>query len=123
MVRSCLPEYATIGRRIEVTDDLNSILVECAKLRGCYPLMHRTLSELDWFCKAIIHGWTQYDQYQMDEMLTEYPDAWSMWSYARDEKESIKNRWNAAYEYGDNELIHLARAFLDYCRTTYMGEA
>jgi hypothetical protein len=91
-------QAARVGRE-KMTDDLNSILVECAKLRGCYPLMHRTLSEFDWFCKAVIHGWTQYDQYQMDEMLTEYP-----------------------YEWGDDELIHLARAFLDYCRTTYTGD-
>jgi hypothetical protein len=39
-----------------VSDPLNDILVECCKLRGCYPLMHRTLHEFNWFCNCAIGG-------------------------------------------------------------------
>jgi len=39
-----------------VSDPLNDILVECCKLRGCYPLMHRTLHEFNWFCSCVIWG-------------------------------------------------------------------
>ena len=37
-------------------DTLNDILIECARLRGCYPLMHRILDEFCWFCDAAISG-------------------------------------------------------------------
>jgi hypothetical protein len=39
-----------------VIDTLNDILVECCKLRGCYPLMHRTLHEFNWFCNLRDRG-------------------------------------------------------------------
>jgi len=101
--------------------DLNDILVECAQLRNCYPLMHRTLSEFNWFCSTIIFGWTEFDQYEMDKILREYPGLWSFWSDARDEKEAIGNRWHGAYEPCEDELVRLARAFREYCEEQYGG--
>ena len=39
-----------------MTDPLNDILVDCARMRGSYPLMHRTLNEFAWFCSCAIWG-------------------------------------------------------------------
>jgi hypothetical protein len=83
--------------------------------------MHRTLREFEWFCSTCIFGWTQYDQCEMDEILREWPDGWSLWSDARDEKEAIANRWHRAYQYGDDELIRFAEVFREYCREQYEG--
>lgn len=43
-------------------DTLNDILIECARLRGCYPLMHRILDEFCWFCDAAISGFVSDDK-------------------------------------------------------------
>lgn len=77
-------------------DRLNDILVECAKLRGCYPLVHRTLRQFNWFCRAVIFG-------------------------GNNEENRLKERFNKQYyDYGDGlELIRLGEAFLVYCRGRY----
>lgn len=36
--------------------DVNEILMECARLRGCYPLVRRTLSEFNWFISTRWHN-------------------------------------------------------------------
>ena len=100
-------------------DTLSDILIECASLRCCYPLMHRTLREFDWFVTCCIWGWTEVDQYQMDEHLREYPDGWAAMVDQREQVRRIRNRWGDAYHYGEDELIRLARAFLEYCREEY----
>lgn len=78
-------------------DTLNDILIECARLRGCYPLMHRTLHEFDWFCSAVIWG-----------KLSD-----------NEEERMIYETYNYAFTNNDDELIKLAEAFLDYCRKEY----
>ncbi len=100
-------------------DALNDILIECAKVRNCYPLMHRTLSEFDWFCRTCIWGWTQTDQFEMDKIFTEYPQYVALLTDAQKEKEGIQAKWGDAYQYGDDELIRFARAFLEYCHEQY----
>ena len=102
-------------------EDLNDILIGCAQIRGCYPLMHRTLSEFSWFCKTCIYGWTDMDQYEMDEIITKFPDMWNLWSDAKGEKDHIKDTWGSAYNWGDAELINLAKAFREYCHEQYDG--
>ena len=102
-------------------EDLNTILIDCSQIRRCYPLMHRTLSEFDWFCRTAIYGWSSFDQYEMDKILIEFPDGWKLWSDAREEKEHVKDKWGSAYNWGDAELINLAKAFREYCHEQYDG--
>ena len=78
-------------------DTLNDILIECARLRGCYPLIHRTLVEFCWFCDAAICGFISEDE----------------------EERRIYETYNYAFTNNDDELIKLAEAFLDYCRKEY----
>lgn len=78
-------------------DTFNDILIECAKLRGCYPFMHRTLDEFNWFCGAVIWG-----------------------KLFKDDKErEICVKYNEYYVHGDSELIVLAKVFLEYCKEEY----
>lgn len=78
-------------------DTLNDILIECARLRGCYPLMHRILDEFCWFCDAAISGFVSDDK----------------------EERRIYVTYNYAITNNVDELIKLAEAFLDYCKKKY----
>lgn len=100
-------------------ETLNDILVECAKLRGSYPLMHRTLREFSWFCSTCIFGWTQFDQVEMDTFITDFPRHAHLWANAQKEKDDIQAKWGPEYQLGDSELILFARAFLEYCHQEY----
>jgi hypothetical protein len=102
--------------------DLNQILVECAKLRGCYPLMHRTLHEFNWFVNVVIWGWTYYDDWRK-ESCKKYDDFnEQFWIDQRKEYERIHERWNDQYNCDENELITLICAFLEYCQEEYSEE-
>ncbi|MDD3967105.1 MAG: hypothetical protein PHP63_08690 [Candidatus Marinimicrobia bacterium] len=99
-------------------DDLNEILTECAQLRGCYPLMHRTLHEFDWFASCVIFGWTQFEEYTAKEHIKKHPEAEKAMQEKKEEYQKIFNKWHGAVTY-DNELIALAKAFREYCHEEY----
>ena len=103
-------------------DELNEILIECAKLRGCYPLMHRTLHEFEWFVTVVIWGWSFSDVVRMgeDRKSSDYTE--QFWIDQMKEYERIHNRWNHAYTCSENDLINEARAFLEYCQEEYGEE-
>jgi len=104
-----------------MTDALNDILIECCKLRGCYPLMHRTLFEFSEFCEGAIFGVTEYHNYLVNETEKNYPGT-PFVAIRKEERERarrIHERWHDWYVYGDDELLKLAEAFLTYCREQY----
>lgn len=103
-------------------DELNEILIECAKLRGCYPLMHRTLHQFNWFVGVLIWGWTQYDDYRMERCRTHEDFNEQFWIDQRKEYERIHERWNSAYTCSENDLINEALAFLEYCQEEYNND-
>ncbi|MFA5407379.1 MAG: hypothetical protein WC343_01250 [Bacilli bacterium] len=106
-----------------MTDTLNDILVECARLRGCYPLMHRTLHEFDWFCSCAIFGAEAILGY---EILRAENGGDSKHATALRDRQTTENgiraRFKSHYSYGDDELVRLAEAFLVYCREEYADE-
>jgi hypothetical protein len=108
---------------VGVIDTLNDILVECCKLRGCYPLMHRTLHEFNWFCNCAIGGAGPFID---GEIATAEADGDEALAGAlrdrRNEENAIQNRFGEWYSHGSNELIRLAEAFLIYCREQYGDE-
>ena len=83
-----------------MSDDLNEILKECAKLRGVYPdLMHRTLNEFNWFVRAVI---------------------WGELTHVVDGGKRIYERWHNVTPINDGDsLICYAKAFLEYCKEEY----
>ncbi len=106
-----------------MTDRLNKILIECARLRGVYPLMHRTLHEFNWFCSAVIFGAGRDPVLESD---IREADARGDVDHAR----ALRSRHAAEtalnirfgdshYATGDDELILLAEAFIAYCREEY----
>jgi len=109
-------------------DPLNDILVECAKMRGCYPLIHRTLHEFDWFCTAVI--WGADPGLEAEAQKAEQNQNLYAASFLRERiaiEDGIKARFNREYYgYGDGhedeELIRLAEAFLVYCREQYLSQ-
>lgn len=103
-------------------DTLNEILIECAKLRGCYPLMHRTLHQFNWFVGVLVFGWTEYDKARMvhDSEVDGCHD--QFWTDMKAEYERIHERWYNAYTCSENDLINEARAFLEYCQEEYGEE-
>lgn len=100
-------------------DTLNDLLIACAQLRGCYPLLHRTLHEFNWFVTCCIWGWTEVDQVQMEEHVQLYPEGRAAMIDQRKKVQDIYDRWGVAYHFGGDELIRLALAFLEYCREEY----
>jgi hypothetical protein len=108
---------------VGVIDTLNDILVECCKLRGCYPLMHRTLHEFNWFCNCAIGGAGPFID---GEIATAEADGDEALAGAlkdrRNEENGIRDRFGERYSYGSDELIRLAEAFLIYCREQYGDE-
>lgn len=106
-----------------MSDSLNDILVECCKLRGCYPLMHRTLHEFNWFCSCVIWG---ADPLIDIEIIKAEADGDEVRVRAlkdrRNEENWIHYRFGEWYSHGSDELIRLAEAFLLYCREQYGDE-
>jgi hypothetical protein len=109
-------------------DPLNDILVECAKMRGCYPLIHRTLHEFAWFCSAVIWGADPGLEAEAQKAeQNQNPDVASFLRERIDIEDGIKARFNREYYgYGDGhedeELIRLAEAFRIYCQEQYLSQ-
>lgn len=103
-----------------MTDALNDILIECCKMRGCYPLMHRTLQEFNWFCSCAIWGGGPFID---SEIATAEADGDEALAGAlkdrRNEENRIRDRFGDRYSYGPDELIRLAEAFRVYCKEQY----
>ena len=104
-------------------DTLNDILVECCKLRGCFPLMHRTLHEFDWFVDAVIWGAGRLLEREIREAEEAGNDTLAQGLKAR---RDLENRLQARFKkkYYDCssdglELIRLAEAFQIYCKEQY----
>ncbi len=106
-----------------MTDTLNDILVACCKLRGCYPLMHRTLNEFNWFCDCVISGASPFLDIEIATAEADGDEARAMvLNDFRNEEDRILERFGEWYSPGSDELIRLAKAFLIYCREQYGGE-
>ena len=106
-----------------MTDRLNKILIECARLRGVYPLMHRTLNEFAWFCSCAISGAGPFIDGEIATAEADGDEALS--GLLRDRKhteDAIRDRFNERYIYGDDELIRFAEAFREWCREQYGDE-
>jgi len=107
-----------------ISDELNQILIECAKLRGCYPLMHRTLNEFNWFTTVVIFGWTSLDQYRMDESISKGCGTIEEWQEQKSKYQNLYIKYNDVYvdcEY-DQMLIKMAQAFKEYCEEEYAND-
>ncbi len=106
-----------------MSDTLNDILVECAQLRGCFPFMHRTLHEFNWFCSCAIWGSDRLLEHEIQQMTAlGNVDAAKYLTERRDLENSIRARFNTCYQSGPDELIRLAEAFLAYCREQYLSQ-
>ena len=106
-----------------MSDSLNDILVECAKMRGCYPLMHRTLHEFNWFCSCVIWGAGPLIDVEIDQAEADGDEVrLKALKDRRDEENEIRDRFGEYYSHGPDELIRLAKAFLIYCREQYGNE-
>lgn len=104
---------------VDNNSDLNAILVECAKLRGCYPLMNRITHQFNWFTNVLVFGWTKFDDYRIDHDRNSADFNNQFWAEQRQEYERIHTRWGSYYEHGDKALINVAKAFLEYCHEQY----
>ena len=106
-----------------MSDPLNDILVECCKLRGCYPLMHRTLNEFAWFCSCAIWGAGPFIDGEIATAEADGDEALAGFlKDRRDTENGIRYRFNDRYKYGADELIRFAEAFRIYCREQYGDE-
>ena len=106
-----------------MSDSLNDILVECCKLRGCYPLMHRTLHEFNWFCSCVIWGAGPLIDVEIKQAEANGDeDHVKALKDRRNEENAIHERFGEWYSHGSDELIRLAKAFLIYCREQYGNE-
>ena len=106
-----------------VSDPLNDILVECCKLRGCYPLMHRTRHEFNWFCSCVIWGAGPFIDGEIATAEADGDEALAgVLKERRNEENRIRDRFREWYSHGSDELIRLAEAFLIYCREQYGDE-
>jgi len=108
-----------------MTDTLNDILVECCKLRGCFPLMHRTLHEFDWFVDAVIWGAGRLLEREIREAEEAGNDTLAQGLKKRRDRENrLQARFKEQYYNFDDglELIRLAEAFQIYCKEQYGDE-
>ena len=106
-----------------MTDTLNDILVECCKLRGCYPLMHRTLNEFNWFCDCVISGASPFIEIEIATAEANGDEVYAMvLNDRRNEEDRILERFGKWYSPGSDELIRFAEAFRIYCREQYGDE-
>ncbi|MFA7121960.1 MAG: hypothetical protein WC277_10820 [Bacilli bacterium] len=105
-----------------MSDTLNDILIECARLRGCYPLMHRTLHEFDWFCSSTIWGCGPSVEHEIERGKGGYDHIQALKERRRIEN-GIRDRFEALkFAYDGQDLIRLAEAFLTHCREEYADE-
>jgi len=105
-----------------VSDTLNDILVECAQLRGCFPLMHRVLHEFDWFVDAVIWGAGRLLEHEIREAEEAGNDTLAQGLKKRRDRENrLQARFKEQYYNFDDglELIRLAEAFQIYCKEQY----
>lgn len=105
-----------------MSDTLNGILIECARLRGCYPLMHRTLHQFDWFVEAVIYGPDRGLDLEIADAEQAGNEALAKLLRARQTEENalVKQFKDVTFVYGKgNELITLAEAFRTYCKEQY----
>jgi hypothetical protein len=106
-----------------MTDTLNDILVECAKMRGTYPLMHRTLHEFNWFCDCAIGGAGPFIDIEIELAKADGDEVLAgVLTARRNEENRIRDRFGEWYSHGSDELIRLAEAFRIYCREQYGDE-
>jgi hypothetical protein len=106
-----------------VSDPLNDILIECARLRGVYPLMHRTLHEFNWFCSCAIWGAGPFIDIEIEQAEADGDEALAgALKDRRNEENGIRDRFNERYRHGSDELIRLAEAFHEWCREQYGDE-
>ena len=106
-----------------MSDPLNDILVECCELRGCYPLMHRTLNEFAWFCSCAIWGAGPLIDREIATAEADGDEALAgVLKGRRDVANGIRDRFGEWYSYGSDELIRFAEAFRIYCREQYGDE-
>lgn len=101
--------------------ELNDTLIECAKLRGVYPLMHRTLHEFNWFVNVCLCGWSSFDEWRCKESLKTNPTQLNIGLFRRQKEEyiSIHEKWKDSIIYDENYLPRIAEAFLEYCHKEY----
>ena len=106
-----------------MSDSLNDILVECAKMRGCYPLMHRTLHEFNWFCSCAIWGAGPLLDVEIKQAEADGDEVLAgLLKDRRNEENEIRDRFREYYSHGPDELIRLAKAFREWCREQYGEE-
>ncbi len=103
-----------------MSDPLNDILVECCKLRGCYPLMHRTLNEFAWFCACAIWGAGPLIDSEIATAEADGDEALAgVLKDRRDTENGIRDRFNEWYRHGSDELILFAEVFREWCQEQY----
>ncbi len=103
-----------------VSDPLNDILVECCKLRGCYPLMHRTLNEFAWFCSCAIWGAGPFIDGEIATAEVDGDEALAgVLKDRRNTENGIRDRFNERYRHGSDELILFAEVFREWCQEQY----
>ena len=106
-----------------MTDRLNKILIECARIRGVYPLMHRTLHEFAWFCSCAISGAGPFIDGEIATAEADGDEALAgVLKDRRNEENRIRDRFNERYRHGSDELILFAEAFREWCREQYGDE-
>ena len=106
-----------------VSDPLNDILVECAKMRGTYPLMHRTLHEFNWFCDCAIGGASPFIDIEIEQAKADGDEVLAgVLTARRNEENRIWDRFNDRYKHGSDELIRFAEAYREWCREQYGDE-
>ncbi len=109
-----------------MTDTLNEILVECAKVRGCHPLLHRTLHQFSWFVNVVMFGPDPTLDWEIREAKSKgYLELETSLKASKEEEIQIVARFRkkVMFEYrNDNELIRFAEAYRDYCREEYAGK-
>jgi len=106
-----------------MSDPLNDILVECARMRGSYPLMHQTLNEFAWFWFCAIWGAGPFIDGEIATAEADGDEARAgVLKDRRNTENGIRDRFNERYRYGSDELILFAEAFREWCREQYGDE-
>ena len=87
---------------VDISDELNENLMTCAKLRGSYPLMEKTLYEFSDFCNKVIESQNAVGQ-----------------KLYGDEGIKLSEKYLPQVTWDDQVLVTFSRLFLEYCRTEY----
>ncbi len=93
--------------QMRVDAELNANLIECGKLRGCYPLMEKTLYEFADFCRKVKEG--QFEDKFKEVGLTLYGE----------EGVKLSEKYLKDIVWDDHVLVTFSRKFLDYCKNEY----